>query len=337
MAKITFVEQAAPVEEYGRALYAVSRSILRAHLDQIGRDDLEDLNVERTDVTLRQLGKVARLERDKGSRGDGFEWAVHEAILGQEPRVVDPISIALSKVSRHISGNVPKSLLFGHERAKHLGFLDAVVEAAGAGAVLLADGRGHPPSFGPWVSVAAQGHASEAQLPPRIKKVWKTDLFLTDEYGERYAAATVKSNHKQLEGGAGLRLGIVPEATDLPIGLSKRDGLWVLALGDPNGFMGLFNDAYGAVASALLTLGKLQPGPYYAKPSAKAQKVIEQLLKYPTAKVMDIEAALDEAAQADLVQVTERLLSVEAPAWLHLTEKSDTSVIAPKPSFVKLD
>ena len=69
-------------------------------LDRRTEDDLTDFNVERGEVTLRQLAKVARLDRDKGLRGDGFEWAVHEAIVGGETRVTDPISTALAAVSK---------------------------------------------------------------------------------------------------------------------------------------------------------------------------------------------------------------------------------------------
>src|SRR4030095_7701197 len=35
MADVTFLQQAAPIDEYGRALYAVARSIVRALLDQM--------------------------------------------------------------------------------------------------------------------------------------------------------------------------------------------------------------------------------------------------------------------------------------------------------------
>jgi hypothetical protein len=91
MADVTFLSQAEPVDEYGRALYAVSRSALRAHFDELSQADLEDLNCDRVDVKFRQLSKLARLHRDKGLRGDGFEWAVHEAIVGRESRVTDPM------------------------------------------------------------------------------------------------------------------------------------------------------------------------------------------------------------------------------------------------------
>lgn len=202
--------------------------------------------------------------------------------------------------------------------------------------VLLPDGRGHPFQFGPWVSVAARGKAAEPDLKDRIKQVWKTDLFLSDGNSQRYVAATIKSNHLQLEGGRGLRVGIVPEAKDYRPGLRWNGSLWVLALPDPDGFMGLFNDAYSAVANAICTLGKHERYPYFLPPSAKAQRVQQQLEKYPTARVVDIEGALDEASQHDLIDVKHQLVSVKPPSWLHMSEKP-TAVIAPLPKFEKLD
>jgi hypothetical protein len=305
-------------------------------LDQLSYDDLSDLNCDRADVTLRQLAKVSRLDRDKGMFGDGFEWAVHEAIIGGEPLVCDPVSEALQKASKYLGGEQPSSILFGHERAKYLGFLNAVVETAGEEAVILPDGRGHPYAFGPWVAVAAQGKPSEKFLSPRIQQIWKSDLFITDSEGLRYAATTIKSNWRQLEGGRGLRLGIVPEAKDLQPGIQRQKGLWVVSLPDPDGFMGLFKDAYGAVAQTVCTLGKHKRPAYYRKPSAKAQRVQTQLEKYPTAKIVEIEDALNEAAQQNLIDVERQIVSVHAPAWLHMAEQQ-TPIIAAKPRFEKLD
>jgi hypothetical protein len=339
-ANITFIEQKAPVDEYGRALYAVSRSILRALIDSISDDDLTDLNTPLADVRMRQLAKIARLERDKGIRGDGFEWAVHEAILGKEPSVLNPLSQALRRASKYVKDSEPTSLLFGQERAKYLGFLEAVVDEAGTDSYLLPQGKGKPFKFGPWVAVAAQGHTSEHLLNERIKKIWKTDLFLSTIDDQRHFAATIKSNFAQLEGGQGLRIGIVPESTSpqnkTGVTFSKKHGLWVVTLADPNGFMGLFNDAYHAVARAVCTLGKQEPPPYFIKPSAKAQKVQEQLEKYPDAKAVDIEDALNEAAQQDLVASSHKLVSVNAPDWLHIKAMAP-KIISPKPKFIKLD
>jgi len=285
---------------------------------------------------MRQLAKVGRIDRDKGMQGDGFEWAVHEAIVGGEEAVMGPVAAALAAASpRFRDMGKPTSLLFGYERAKYLGFLEATVAAAGHEAVLLPDGRGHPFAFGPWVSVAAKGATAEESLADRIKKVWKTDIFLSDEDEIRYAAATIKSNHRLLEAGAGLRVGIVPSATDLKPGTRRRDGLWLAVLPDRTGFMGLFHDGFQAVAEAMDTLGKMPRGKYYAKPSVAGQKLQMQLEKYPTARVVDVVDALNEIAQQNLIGVSHKLVSVEAPDWLVLKEKAPR-VIAPRPSFEPL-
>lgn len=100
--------------------------------------------------------------------------------------------------------------------------------------------------------------------------------------------------------------------------------------------MGLFNDAYEAVAEAILTVGGHDRGLYFYKPSAKAQRIQKQLEKYGTVKVVEILEALNDAAQQNLIAVDRRLMSVEAPEWLHINEKR-TPIIAPRPSFEKLD
>ena len=109
-AEITFIEQAAPIDEYGRALYAVCRSILRAYIDSLSSEDLTDLNTPLDQVRMRQFAKVARLERDNGIRGDGFEWAVHEAILGGEPKVTGPVSQAIRRASQYVNDAAPSSI-----------------------------------------------------------------------------------------------------------------------------------------------------------------------------------------------------------------------------------
>jgi hypothetical protein len=337
--EISFVTQKEPVDERGRALYAIARSILRAQLDQLSQADLEDLSCDRIDVTMRQLSKLVRLNRDKGMRGDGFEWAIHEAIAGGESTVVDPLSEAMVKASpKYQAMSSPRSLLFGYERARYLGFLDATVENAGEGAIILPDGsRGRPYRFDTWVAKAAKGVAAEPELTPRIRKIWKTDLFLSDESRHRHVAATIKSNWHQLEGGPGLRLGIVPQAVDLKPGIrwSKKDQLWLAVLPDPSGFMGLFNDAYESVAEAIFTLGKHDRGSYFYKPTPMGQKLQSQLEKYPTARVIDIENALDQAAQQELVEVKTKLVSVDPPSWLHINP-ARTKLVAPKPIFENL-
>jgi hypothetical protein len=334
MAKVTFLSQKEEIGEYKRALFAVTRSIVRALYDQIGSEDLTDLNTAREDITFRQLAKLARLDRDKGMFGDGFEWAVHEAIVGQEPTVIEPIEAALRRASPAFkSAGTPTSLMFGYERAKYLGFLDATLTEAGDSALLLPDGQGRPFKFANWVPVAAGGWQAEPRLPERISKVWKTDLFVGSEDSDRFIATTIKSNHEQLEGGAGLRVAVVPQAPRLQPGVRRMNDLWVAVLPDPQGFMGLYNDAYRAVGRAVDKLGRHTRERYFEKPSATALEISQRLSeRFATAKVTDIEDALNEDAQTDLVGIETKLLSVEPPPWLRISEKP-AAVIAVKPDF----
>lgn len=154
--KITFIEQRAPIDDYGRALYAVARSVLRALIDSLSAEDLTDLNTPLSDVTLRQLAKIARVDLDKGMRGDGFEWAVHEALVGGEPTVTEIVHQAMKRAAPTLRDEAPTSLMFGQERAKYLGFLDAIVDdAGGEQAFLLAQGSGRPFQFARHIPTAA--------------------------------------------------------------------------------------------------------------------------------------------------------------------------------------
>ncbi len=342
--RVSFVTQRAPIDARGRALYAVTRSILRALIDQLSISTLTALNTPAAEVKLRQLAIVSRLQRDKGMRGDGLEWAVHEAIAGSEPSVVEPLLEAMQKASPRSFRDVtsPTSLLFGQERAKYNGFLDAAVSSASEGAVLLPDGRGHPPTFENWVPIAAQGESAEPLLGPRLRKVWQTDLFVSDENRHRHLAVTIKSNVRLLTGGPGLRIGVVPVHSRFAPGVrrvetKKGDPLWVVSLADRDGFMDLYDDAYAAVANSIMTLGQHDHEKYWAQPTAAARQIEEQLIKYGDELVSDIVEALDEQAQQDLVDVDTHLVSVSAPEWLSLGMPSNATRLGPKPSFKPLD
>ena len=58
--------------------------------------------------------------------------------------------------------------------------------------------------------------------------------------------------------------------------------------------------------------------------------------RYPDAKAIEIEGALNDAAQQDLVTAKHQLISVNAPGWLHIKAMAP-KIISPKPKFIKLD
>ncbi len=88
-------------------------------------------------------------------------------------------------------------------------------------------------------------------------------------------------------------------------------------------------------------LGKQPPRPYYVKPSAKAQRLQEQLGQYPDARAVDIGGELNEAAQQKLISTEQRLIGVNAPEWLRLKAATTTAIspraVSPRPKSEKLD
>ena len=86
----------------------------------------------------------------------------------------------------------------------------------------------------------------------------------------------------------------------------------------------------------LAKLARLDRGDYFYKPTPTGQRLQQQLDGYGNAKVIEIEDALNEAAQQRLIGVDTRLVSVDAPPWLHLNAVR-TSVIVPEPTFAPLD
>jgi hypothetical protein len=100
--------------------------------------------------------------------------------------------------------------------------------------------------------------------------------------------------------------------------------------------LGLYNDAYSAVAEAITTLGRHDRGHYWEKPRPMGVQVQTQLESYGTRKVQDIEDGLNEATEQDVVAIQERLVSVDALPWMRLGTPKQPMLLAPKPSFIRL-
>lgn len=313
------------LEDYEAGLFSVVRAILAAMLEGLGKDQLEDLNVEGLDqVRLRPMAQVVRLPRDHGGRGDGFEWAVHAALYDGLPSVIGPIALAMSAASRELTCDRPRSVLFGYERAlRRDGFVDQFLADMGDQPRLLPGGRGMSAPLADILPLFGDGPASQHLLPPRVSKAWKADMFLSAPGSNKWLAATVKSNAGALEGGPGLRVGIVPQQIGLMAGISNTPhedperGLWLAVLPDRDGFVGLFNDAYMATAHVLRRLGKHGEdwGPYYLKPTVIGLKLAAELERHARTPVVEIVDALGDQAQVGLILPGGRG-GFQIPSWL---------------------
>lgn len=309
------------VEDYRAALFSVARSILVAMLDGLGRTQLEVIQeTERGRVKLGQLAWVARLPRDKGARGDGFEWAVHAAVADGDSGVCGRLARAMCDAAEAARGDTIHSVLFGYERARNPEFLREFLSEMGAYPRLLPGGRGRSAPIGDVLSSLVDG--PRADLPERFASVWKADMFLSAEGSDKWLAATVKSNPELLEGGSGLRVGVVAEWPDWPasddLSPTRLDdlGLIVAVLPDHDGFVRVFNDGYAAVAEALRVIGQHPPEwvPHYLKPTVVGQEIARELTLHASTPVVEIVDELGLYGQRGLITPDRRRFSV--PGWL---------------------
>lgn len=286
-------------------LNALAASVLQGLYWGDGQARFHKLGWRPSDVTLFQMAHAT--PETPGSFGLAFEVAVHEAINSGLPDVASLISEAMADSGVRTSR--PRSILFGAERAARLGFLDALVTDLGERPVLRigANRRGAPFSLSRWLPIMAQGWRGEQWLPNDISKVWKADLLLADAEGRSFVPATVKSNPNSLEGGPGLRVGIVPQAPGWQVGVRDWKGLKVVILPDDGPFLDLLTKAYLTVTRALNKLAGRHNG---IQPALAAGKRLEaDLLSWATSPVLDVIDTLKRRGQRGLI--SERLRQVE--------------------------
>ncbi|WIE75198.1 hypothetical protein [Curtobacterium sp. MCSS17_007] len=98
MIQIRQEHQLNPVSEPVSALVAVTRPILVGLLHSIGEEYLEP-HGGREGLRLKNLGRVRKAS--DGDLGVAFEYAVHDAVMRQEPIISDRVATALGQVSYH--------------------------------------------------------------------------------------------------------------------------------------------------------------------------------------------------------------------------------------------
>ena len=231
------------------ALAGFARSILRAYLDGVPDEVARNVRGGRNGMTLFMLGSLYK--HDPGQHGDSFEWAVHEAIAAQEWSMREMLQDALRLCG--IETSDPTSILFGAERARHLGYLDLIGEQAGDRAHFRVGTPGRPPLLSKFLPIAAAGRQREGELPPSLASLGKADLLVGCGESQAFVAATVKVNSSALVDGAGLRIGITPEAARLPAGVYQhpRKSLVLVSVPRVRGFVETFFKAEGMVRQVL--------------------------------------------------------------------------------------
>jgi hypothetical protein len=208
------IRQAQPIADPVSAKIAIIRPILVSVLRSISGEVVEgsgysQASKSRAAIPLHMLSRL-RSQGD-GDTGNAFEFAIHEAVNLQDPRVMERITDAL-KLCRIRRGS-PESIFFAIERAGAEDLIETRAELITEESVVLAGDGIRPIKLRPHLETLASAFRRQQvreQLPQSIRGLWKADLFLGSADHDHWVGTSVKIQSAALEGAAGLRIGIVP-------------------------------------------------------------------------------------------------------------------------------
>ena len=284
-------------------------------------------------MSLFMLG--ALYKHDTGQHGDSFEWAVHEAVAAREWQLSEYVSDALSKCG--IRTTEPCSILFGAERARHLGFLDLVAAEAGDKAHIRLGLQGRPPLLSRLLPVAAGGPRRAAELPSSLRALGKADLLFGCANTQAYVPATVKVNASQLEDGPGLRIGVTPETPRLPSGVypHPRKNLLLISIPRVRGFVESFFKAELMVRQVLSR--RVREPSDLQLPDTDERNLAAWLVEHRRQPALDITNQLGEMAApaGDFVVLGRpRAADPRMTTYLHRLDEERGVVLAPQLQLV---
>ncbi|MFC5736194.1 hypothetical protein [Sinirhodobacter huangdaonensis] len=254
-----------------------------------------------------KLKMLPRLYRDgAGDCGICFEYAVHEAIKENDPRVMSRIEDALKicKISPH--GDT-ESILFGLEKNGKLGLIDTANELLTDDSQLLYGKQGRPAKLKRHINTisgAFKNRKTRPSLPTSINGLWKTDLFVGSPSVDNWIGTSVKINPKQLEGANGLRVGIVPiraGQTD-KVRRDETKNLVICPLHHDHDFMQAFYEAWRIIQAFIKSDAKTPKEVLLPDPAQREVcRILEERREFPIVDVID---ALDVFGQSGLVETS---------------------------------
>lgn len=234
--------QVSAVAEDVSALVALTRPIIAGLLHSIGEEFLV-AHGGRANLRLGDLGRVRKA--NDGDLGVAFEYAVHDAIIGGNPVVLDRISTALKRC--RIERGDPASILFAMEKNGAKQLIETKRELITSESRVLSGNRGQPVKLQRYMNqLAAAFHrpTTRLALPRSIQGLWKADLFVGSTVPDHWVGTTIKVNPRQLEGAPGLRVAIVPTSSGRSdaVRLDEQKNLIVCPLPHDYSFMQLFHE-----------------------------------------------------------------------------------------------
>jgi hypothetical protein len=289
-----------PVADEVLALTAVVRPILTGTLYALKADVVAEVGGYDA-VKLKMLPRLYRA--GDGDCGICFEYAVHEAISRGDARVIERISDA-AKICNLNGQAPPKSILFGLEKTGTQQLIDTAENVLTDESRLLYGTRGQPAKLKRHlgdIAGAFRNRQTRLALPYSIRGLWKADLFVGYPDAERWLATSVKINPSQLEGAAGLRIGIVPTKQGSSDKVRKDDNknLVICPLHHDQDFMQAFYECWRIVQAVIESDGNMPKEVMLPRPAHR--EVARILVERRDFSVLEVVEAIAAFSQPELL------------------------------------
>lgn len=274
------------------------RPVLRSTLFALQGERVARLNGHAA-ITLTDLAREYR-EGD-GDCGICFEYAVHDAIERADPLIQPRISEVLEKFCR-LRGET-RSVLFGAEKGKKLELLETAPGLFTPESTLLVGTANRPIKLERHLARVRRAFNQPEErtaLPRSIRGLWRADLFVGTPAHDRWVATTLKTHSRDLEGAAGIRIGIYPEETagESP-SLDAGRNLVLCPVPYERGFMELFYQCFVLVKKFLGADARVpKPVDLPGSPDRQVARWLEERREFP---VLDVIASFESLAQPNLL------------------------------------
>ncbi|QGZ34774.1 hypothetical protein [Stappia indica] len=286
------------------ALTAVIRPILRGLLYALKSDIVGEAGGYEN-VLLKMLPRLYRA--GDGDCGICFEYAVHEALNSGDPRVLERINDAARLCN--VPGANLKSLLFGLEKTGAQQLIATAEEILTEDSRVLYGTRGQPAKLRRHINFLAgafRNRRTRLALPYSIRGLWKADLFVGYDDTDRWVGTSVKINPSQLEGAAGLRIGIIPTRQGRSDAVRKDDSknLVLCPLHHDGDFMQVFYEGWRAIQAFIDADAKMPKE--VDLPSPVHREVVRILVERREFGVLDVIEAIKKFGQPELLHTEDR-------------------------------
>lgn len=302
-------KQLNPVADEVLALTAVVQPILKGVLYALKADVVAEAGGFEN-VKLKMLPRLYR--GGDGDCGICFEYAVHEAMNRGDARVLERIYDAAKLCN--MNGAVPRSILFGLEKTGTQQLIDTADEVLTDDSRLLYGTRGQPAKLRKHLNTIAgafRNRKTGLALPWSIRGLWKADLFVGFSDIDRWVATTVKINPAQLEGAAGLRIGIVPTRAGRADKVRKDESknLIICPLHHDQDFMQVFYEGWRIVQAFIAADGHVPKEVALPRPiDREVARILAERREFP---ILEVVEAIKPFGQPELLDTDSKHVGLQ--------------------------